>query len=115
MELLEFSEGLPFFEDYLASSKDNELQYQVETILKTQSNKGYLLITERFCYFIWKTDKAIQAVLRILEEAEKNKKQAPGIFLVRRSKTETKLRIGLERETLWFYEKKGKGGYSLKA
>ena len=100
---------LPFLDEFVKNAKNlKQDTYQVSEIRRVQSDKGYLVVTEKFTCFIWKNAKTTKQLIEALDfYINSDKGYAVCVFLPDVKKSEFRLGVDFDTEVTWFTSKNG--------
>lgn len=96
--------SLPFASDYLEEHpKANGKEFEVKELYRTQSNKGYMLITDCFSGFLFKNQKLTKQLLEALQlYCDKQDGYALIAVLDKSAKNKFRLAVDFEKPRSWF-------------
>ena len=100
---------LPFLDDYVKSNQNNkQKQFSVCEIRRVKSDKGYLVLTNKFSCFIWKNSAIAKQIVEALDHYVKTAKGFDlVVFLPDPKKADFRLAADFDAPTTWFASKNG--------
>jgi hypothetical protein len=103
------SGSLPFLDEFVKKAKNlKQKEYPVNEIRRVKSDKGYLVITEKFSCFLWKNAKETRQLLEALQfYIESGKGYQVVVFLPDVKKADFKMAVDFDVEVTWFTSKNG--------
>jgi hypothetical protein len=95
---------IPFLNDFIKKSKNNKTQqFEVTEIKRVKSDKGYLVVTEKFQCFIWKNSKITKQLIEALDfYINSDKGYSIVVYLPDPKKDDFKLAVDFDKEVTWF-------------
>lgn len=101
---------LPFLNEWLEQNPKNKKQeFLVREIIKAKSGKGYLVVTDDFCCFIWKNQPLTKLLIEAIEKWVKEPIEGYPIyvFLKKPNKQDFTLAADKSEPITWFASKNG--------
>lgn len=95
---------LPFAKEYLEENpKENKKEFLIEEIWRVQSDKGYMVRTDKFLSFLFKNQKTTKQILEALKYyCEKQDGYALVCVLDKSAKNSVKIGVDFDKPTSWF-------------
>jgi len=108
-EVTPTSGTVPFLDEFVKKAKNLKQQkYPVSEIRRVRSDKGYLVITEKFSCFLWKNAKNTKQLIEALNfYIESGKGYEVVVFLPDTKKADFKMAVDFDVEVTWFTSKNG--------
>ena len=108
-EVTPISGTVPFIDEFVKKAKNlKQQQYPVNEIRRVRSDKGYLVITEKFSCFLWKNAKNTKQLIEALNfYIESGKGYEVVVFLPDTKKADFRMAVDFDVEVTWFTSKNG--------
>lgn len=108
-EVTPTSGTVPFIDEFVKKAKNlKQQQYPVNEIRRVRSDKGYLVITEKFSCFLWKNAKNTKQLIEALNfYIESGKGYEVVVFLPDTKKADFRMAVDFDVEVTWFTSKNG--------
>lgn len=103
------SGSIPFLNEFVKKAKNLKTQqFEVTEIKRVKSDKGYLVITEKFQCFIWKNAKLTTQLIEALDfYINSDKGYSIVVYLPNVKKDDFKLAVDFDKEVTWFVSGNG--------
>lgn len=102
--------SLDFLNDWLVENpKNKQKEFLITEVKRVQSNKGFIVSTEKFNVFMWKNAKLTKMLIEALEHYVNESKFGYELYVVLKSPTKADFSIAANDETKisWFTSKNG--------
>lgn len=102
--------SLDFLNDWLVENpKNKQREFLITEVKRVQSNKGFIVSTEKFNVFMWKNAKLTKMLIEALDHYINESKFGFELYVVLKSPTKAEFSIAANDETriTWFSSKNG--------
>lgn len=102
--------SLDFLNDWLVENpKNKQKEFLITEVKRVQSNKGFIVSTEKFNVFMWKNAKLTKMLVEALDHYINESKFGFELYVVLKSPTKADFSIAANDETriTWFASKNG--------
>lgn len=102
--------SLEFLNDWLIENpKNKQKEFLITEVKRVQSNKGFIVSTEKFNVFMWKNAKLTKMLVEALDHYINESKFGYELYVVLKSPTKSDFSIAANDETkiTWFTSKNG--------
>lgn len=102
--------SLDFLNDWLVENpKNKQREFLITEVKRVQSNKGFIVSTEKFNVFMWKNAKLTKMLIEALDHYINESKYGFELYVVLKSPTKADFSIAANDETkiTWFSSKNG--------
>lgn len=104
------SGSLDFLNDWLVENpKNKQTEFLITEVKRAQSNKGFIVSTEKFNVFLWKNAKLTKMLIEALDHYVNESKFGFELYVVLKKPTKADFSIAANDETkiTWFTSKNG--------
>lgn len=99
---------LPFAKEFLDENpKADGKAFQITSVVQAKSKKGYMLITNSFCYWLWNNSTEVKTLLPMLEKWVSGEEEGKELLIKLTKKSPSGGMIGIEREKPVTWNKEG--------
>lgn len=102
--------SLDFLNDWLVENpKNKQTEFLITEVKRVQSNKGFIVSTEKFNVFMWKNAKLTKMLIEALDHYINESKFGYELYVVLKKPTKAEFSIAANDETkiTWFASKNG--------
>lgn len=102
--------SLDFLNDWLVENpKNKQKEFLITEVKRVQSNKGFIVSTEKFNVFMWKNAKLTKMLVEALDHYINQSKFGFELYVVLKSPTKAEFSIAANDESriTWFSSKNG--------
>ncbi|HET6747597.1 MAG TPA: hypothetical protein VFH06_05830 [Candidatus Saccharimonadales bacterium] len=102
--------SLDFLNDWLVENpKNKQVQFLITEVKRAQSNKGFIVSTEKFNVFLWKNAKLTKMLIEALDHYINESRFGYELYVVLKKPTKADFSIAANDESriTWFTSKNG--------
>lgn len=102
--------SLDFLNDWLVENpKNKQVEFLITEVKRAQSNKGFIVSTEKFNVFLWKNAKLTKMLIEALDHYINESKFGYELYVVLKKPTKAEFSIAANDESkiTWFTSKNG--------